>query len=543
MPTFDWNGEASTEVGSYGQINLFAAQNFTVIADKLALRVSAYDSKGDGYLTNSALFGIDANPSTDYGIRTSLLYKPSDDLSAQLILRYAYLRDGRDPYSLLGSVTSYTYDVQLFQPTWQERPTYGAILKVNDDLGPFQFTSISSFTQETIDFDFDVTLTPPGVPGLRLYTIRGNPPTQPITQEFRLTSPSGGTIDWLVGLYGDTIRNILAYPNKYDQVGVFPDTPPIVASDSDTRQSDVAVFGTLNYHLGSLTAGVGLRLNETKFKANVYVSPGATPNQANSITSRAALPKFSLSYFLPNGELLYADVAKGEQPGGVNTQSAIATAYEAETATSYEIGTKGQAMDRRFAYEAAAFYVRNANHQYQSNVFINGVLFQAITNIGLSRSYGTEANISWRPTPEISLHVGGGLLNAKWIRADYFGAAVDGKIIPNSPSATANIGAAYSRSVFNGLRADANVDMNYTGSLYWDIPNTAGSASPHYWLGDARIALGTNNGAWQVAFRVSNILGAKYWTEYYANFFPPPTPNIGAIGAPRQVMASVSVKW
>jgi iron complex outermembrane recepter protein len=97
-PSFDWSGETSAEVGSFNQMNVFAAQNFVIIPDQLALRLSGYDAKSAGWITNDAL-GIDGNPSTDYGIRAMLLYRPNDAWSALLTLRHSYIRNGADEYA------------------------------------------------------------------------------------------------------------------------------------------------------------------------------------------------------------------------------------------------------------------------------------------------------------------------------------------------------------------------------------------------------------------------------------------------------------
>jgi iron complex outermembrane recepter protein len=539
LPTMDWHGEGSAEVGGYGQINLFAVQNFPLIPDELALRVSAYDSKGDGYLTNSAL-GIGGPQTTDYGARAAFLFKPTDSFNALFTLRYSFLKNGFDQYPMIPSVTSFTYDVPFFQTSYQTRPTHGAILALNDDLESFRLTSISSYTWQHAGYNADFSLTPPGVPGIVQYTSSGNRPTEVVTQEFRLTSLSGSKFDWLVGLYGDIIKNVL--PNRLSQYNVFPSSSSMIVNDFATKRTDGAVFGTVNYRLGAFTLGAGLRLTETEFKADVFVVAGGAPNQDNSITSRAALPKITLSYALPNNQLLYANVAKGEEPGAVNTQSLVAAPYNSETATSYEIGTKGQALDRQFEYELAAFYVSNNNHQQQTNVQINGGLVQVISNIGESRTYGAESTLTWRATPHLTLGASGGYLNARWQRAAYFGTPIDGNTIPNAPSTTASLSAAYWRPAFDRLRFEANLDMGYTGSFYWDLVNTPGSAEPSYWMGNVRIALGEEHGTWQVACRMSNFLNTKYWTEYYPNFAGPGA-NFGAIGAPRQFMASIIVKY
>lgn len=547
-PTFDYHGEASAEVGSYSYLNLFAAQNLPLIDHKLALRLSGYDVKSDGYVSNSAL-GINGDPLTDYGVRAVLLFEPTDELSALLTLRHSYITNGADEYAPIAGVTSYTYDAPFFQPTFNRRSTYGAILKLDDNINSFTLTSISSFTSAQYSQSADISFTPPYVPGQTLLTLPGNRPTRVATQELRLTSPSAGQFTWLFGLYGAVITDVLLNQN-----GVANYPPPLdttVVNDFDTKRTDTAAFGTADYHLGPLTLEAGARLTQTRFRANVFVEAGGLPNQTGSITSRAVLPKASISYALPDGDLLYATVAKGMEPGAVNAVSVAPIPYRSETALSYEIGAKGKTRNRRFEYEVSAFYVNNDNHQFETNQYIaaEGGLVTLISNIGNSRTYGAEASATWLPMDGLTLEAATGYLDAKWTRASVFGAPIDGNTIPNAPRATASFSASYSRPVTNDLRFDTNFDMSYTDAMWWDLPNTPGSKERPHWLGSLKLSFGHEDQGWQIALRVSNILGAKYWTEYFPVFFPQGSypcdgcSNIGAIGAPREVFGSVSFKY
>jgi iron complex outermembrane receptor protein len=352
----------------------------------------------------------------------------------------------------------------------------------------------------------------------------------------------------LIGAYGAIIKNVLL-----NQIGAtFVPTPgiPTELYDFDTRRTDTAVFGTASYHLGPVRLDAGARLTETVYDAHIYEELGGLPNQHNSITSRAALPKFSISYALPNAGQVYATVAKGEEPGAVNTVSTAPIPYRSETSLSYETGIKGQGLDRKFEYDVAAFYVRNKDHQYQTSSF--DPVFGLVTltsNIGDSRTYGIEADATWRPTTALRFGISGGYLNAKWTQATYFGTPINGNEIPNAPMATADLSTGYSVPVFSNLKFDANFDVSYTDAMWWDLPNTPASKEPPHFLGNARIALGSDHRGWQVALRVANLFGAKYWTEYYPAFFPPgtqPCPgctDLGAPGARQQFFASVAYKY
>lgn len=304
------------------------------------------------------------------------------------VLAYQEVRLGRLHYS----DKVFTYDVPLFQPTSNRRQTTGAVLELNGQLDALKLTSISSYSRAPTTQTVAISFTPPNVPGQSLYTTAGIRPTEVSTQEFRITSPSGGKFEWLVGLYGADIRNVLLNQNAV--ANYQPPPMPMVVNDFDTKRTDAAIFGTTSYHFGTLTLETGVRLTQTKYRADIFVEAGGLPNQSAEITSRAALPKISLSHALPNGGQVYATVAKGEEPGAVNTVSTAPIPYNSEKSTSYEIGAKSEAANRQFQYEVAVFYIKDVNHQFQTNQYIasEGGLVTLTAKIGDSRSYGVEAS-------------------------------------------------------------------------------------------------------------------------------------------------------
>jgi outer membrane receptor protein involved in Fe transport len=418
-----------------------------------------------------------------------------------------------------------------------------------DDLGFAKFTSISSYTNSNSAFNIDASQTPPGQPGENSYTLPHNRPTEVTTQELRLTSPSGGHFEWLVGLYGAIIKNVIL-----NQIGAsYLPTPdvPTELYDFDTRRTDTAAFGTLAYHLGPVRLDAGARATRTLYEAQLWVDAPGPPDQYGTIISRGVLPKFSLSYTLPDGAQIYATAAKGEEPGAINTNSGAPVPYLAETAWSYELGAKGELLDRRLEYELAGFYVSNHNQQFQSNLAVPNLgLLAVTTNIGDSRSSGAETSINWRLSDRWRLGLSGGYLDALWLHASYFGQPIDGLQVQNSPHVTTSTNIGYSQPVFNGLRFDANFDMSYTDAMWWDPPNTPGTKEHPHFLGDARVALGTDGRGWQVALRGTNLLGAKYWTEYVPGVYPPGVAppcagctDLGTPGARRQFFGSVTYKY
>ena len=72
--------------------------------------------------------------------------------------------------------------------------------------------------------------------------------------------------------------------------------------------------------------------------------------------------RFALDYTLPNGSLLYASYAKGFASGGFNNDDRV-SAFPAETADNYEIGTKGTYLDGKLQVNANVFLFDYINNQ------------------------------------------------------------------------------------------------------------------------------------------------------------------------------------
>tara|TARA_A100001388_G_scaffold261141_1_gene229785 strand:- start:339 stop:2834 length:2496 start_codon:yes stop_codon:yes gene_type:complete len=72
--------------------------------------------------------------------------------------------------------------------------------------------------------------------------------------------------------------------------------------------------------------------------------------------------RLALDYTLPNGSLLYASYAKGFASGGFNNDDRV-SAFPAETADNYEIGTKGVYLDGKLQVNANIFIFDYINNQ------------------------------------------------------------------------------------------------------------------------------------------------------------------------------------
>ena len=91
-PSHDRNGFFEVVGGDYGLVNLNAAMNTSLIADKLAMRTTIFTSERDGYVKNlSDSNGPKLNDRDRQGGRLQFLFTPSDRTSMRVIMDYAKL--------------------------------------------------------------------------------------------------------------------------------------------------------------------------------------------------------------------------------------------------------------------------------------------------------------------------------------------------------------------------------------------------------------------------------------------------------------------
>lgn len=179
---------------------------------------------------------------------------------------------------------------------------------------------------------------------------------------------------------------------------------------------NIAIFGVVQYDLTdqfSITAEGRYqeeRIRTTAQAATVQAGNIGLPVNAER-TFKKFMPRITLDYKLSNDNLLYAVFAQGQKPGGFNGAAAISIgrpSYEAEDATSYELGVKNTFLDGGLIINLAGFYNTITGYQLTQPVQIINppqapITTSAIENAGDARIYGFELEISAKPSREITL--------------------------------------------------------------------------------------------------------------------------------------------
>ncbi|MGL5837503.1 MAG: TonB-dependent receptor [Sphingorhabdus sp.] len=85
----EFEGYANATYGNYDLFNLQGGITAPVVEGTLGLRLSGAYRKRDGYVTSSALSGIQSNNRNRYLVRGQLLFEPNSDVSMRLIADYS----------------------------------------------------------------------------------------------------------------------------------------------------------------------------------------------------------------------------------------------------------------------------------------------------------------------------------------------------------------------------------------------------------------------------------------------------------------------
>ena len=433
-------------------------------------------------------------------VRLAALWKPNDDFKAQLSYYYQRAAAGGFPYVATQSAAYNQWispNTQLpgtnLIPQLYNSPVPGGAgrlssatnslegtndsvnlvaLEADYDLGFATLTSSSSWARHDNATDTDLTA---------LYTnfyfyqnFYGQNPRSFIqghdrfddkvwSQEFRLASKSGGTFDWVAGVFYKDQKTFIQEHEYYPGYDAFyancPQTVPSDAlgvngstcglgeyidsgatsvagiplvrdqayiGDFETRFKDLAAFGELTWHVTSAWSVTGgtrafkQTVNQAQQTGLLFDGPGFAANEQLSDEFRRALWKVNTAYQLDKTDLVYATWSQGFRRGGVNALPptepvgytdqngvfhdhyvlpAALNHLAPDKVDNYEVGAKGT-LAGRFSYSVAVYDMEW--HNVQEGVQLTPLVLPAALNIGDAQSRGVEMEFN----ASITRHLG-----------------------------------------------------------------------------------------------------------------------------------------
>ncbi len=530
------------------------------LGEKLALRLVVSDLYRSGWIDNIAVSPFPVNlaspvqgnvlaaPVTNVfhhandeqlsGVRLSLLYKPSDDLSILATAFDQHLHLGG--YDLLDGSPDSAVPSRVYKAHYEAFPLREGVrddvsifgVTVNANLGFADLTSATSYfsrlgvqtqdASESIYYSNRVNTNgvfTPGAPFVPVpYSERD--PSHQFSQEIRLSSHDSGGLHWVGGVFYSELHSV------WNEIGESPlNASPTVPDGSyfiswnPYSVKQTAIFADGSYKItDQWKISAGVRWYTYKSEQDEFSwgldGPNFTPPATSLVTTasdRGFNPRINLSY-TPTADLTtYATVSKGFRPGGANQilPTPFCTPgdlkFGPDAAWNYEIGEKAKMFDNWLTINSDVYYIKWTGIQ---QVLTLPCGYQFYTNAGDGRSFGPELEINAKLSSDWSASFSGAWTDSKITNpnAKYtdfltnIATNPDGVTHPCNTGAscqppimnvtkdTASLSVTYSTTVMSDYQLSARIADQFVGSSH-DVAYYFNYTLPSYNLANARVSL------------------------------------------------------
>ncbi len=419
------------------------------VSDQLAFRIAAKYTESKGFIDNTVL-GIREPAIEEAVVRGSALWRPTENLTVEAKFTYGTqdVNSGLD------------VEVQGCTPGTPVQPTC-----VNSDGSPvdstLNFVRATNFVEErTLDYrigvltaaynfdgyiltattgyydiesdflvDLDGTAEATTAAASRLAVSQFDEADQ-VTQEIRFASPTGDTIEWVVGLF---FQNENSGFDNFLLQSLVPPAPNAVGLTTIREQNakQYSVFGSLTYNFQEdLRMIFDLRYvrapKDTTISSNTLTAiPGnGIPDVTNATllappvfntlerTDDDFLPGVTVQYDISDNANVYGSFKQGFKAGGFSqfastpgATTGFAAGFEPEKVNAFEVGAKGTLINNRLLGSVTLFRSIFKDRQVASLIAsLPGApqaFTQQITNAARSVSQGIEFEASGRIFEEL----------------------------------------------------------------------------------------------------------------------------------------------
>ena len=532
-------GLAHGDVGGAGKGYL----NIPLLNGTAAVRVSGYYESLPGWVDNKLLGATKVNDGYRDGGRVGVLWRPTADLTlrATAVLQ-SHIANGSDlldvggaaapsaKYQLVGGYNSNRYEEDS---TRSKIALYA--LNIDYDFHSLRFQSITSYGIVHESFLVDETAYAglySSITGQSSFiSDRDTHSLAKFNQELRVSSEPGSTLfghafDWQVG--GFYTHERVAFVLNWDGLS-FPGSVrlpeplgTVYAFNVPSSYQDIAGYADATFHFTpkfDIEFGGRVAAN----KQTGQVTEGGLLTGLPSLTTLPAIHTsetvltYSVAprYHLTSDVLLYGRVASGYRPGGPEIPlpgqpASVPSSFHSDSTVNYELGLKGQFLDRSVTIDLAAFYIDWSNVQIEQLVLANGHSYSITGNGGTAVSQGVEWDLSWTPLSGLTLGVIGAYTDAKLTQDAPGVGGLKGDRLAYVPDLSNTVNINYEWRAFGDYRAYVGGGWTYTGSRVNDIPERDRLPSYSTFL----LRTGLKTGRYSAEIYAKNIGDARGITSY-----------------------------
>ncbi|MCC5870403.1 MAG: TonB-dependent receptor, partial [Gammaproteobacteria bacterium] len=340
-PTDELQSDITLSVAEYGERELYGSVSGPLVDGQVYYLLSARHYTYDGHYRNEGTGGGRAGGEESSSLSGALFWTPTDRLD--ITLRAAYSEDDDDhiafrlqpsqfnncfPDAPLGyfcgpvqRFDAVELNLDVLPDPGLQRDTSRFSLSADLDVGAVTFTSISSYTRERTriqrDNDFLDTNNNPLIflPFLSVEAFRtfDRSNLYDLSQELRVSSDPGQRLRWLTGVYLYRERES---GESGSGVNLFETTPT-----APRRVTNRAAYGAVEFDLtDQLTASAEIRHARDRIQTESRSTANGEERVVDlSNTFVSTTPRATLRYAFSDSLMAYANVARGNKPGGFNT--------------------------------------------------------------------------------------------------------------------------------------------------------------------------------------------------------------------------------
>lgn len=539
------------------------------INNNLAYHAAAFYRTQDGNVDN-LYTGHHVNDQDSYGFRGKLGWR-SDDQRSSVLFNTDYSRLNSNCCALPLVVASNNPravntrtqvgrnndDVNNDVTPFVRQKNYGASLTANIALGDYMLTSITAWRKfdniSNVDLDDTQGMFIPNN-----YNIESS---RAKSQELRIASPLGETIDYVAGLYyfdGSVYNflyrnglNIGAVSTVNPDGGIVPIVPGegVLTGNSVVGTRNASAFGQANWHITDKFTLTGGARYIDEHQTLRFVRPvsgyfnGANQPATNPAfgpvtghyNDTATIGKLSASYAFTPDVTGYASYSTGYKGEGIAATLGLTAAQfaqlpaPAETSHLLEAGLKTQLWDHRLVLNLTGFKTRFDHYQAQTYNAASGLVI--LTSAGRVDINGVELEATARPTQNLTLSGGVTYLDAKFADVPngpcYTGQTaaqgcvpsapgkpavqnLNGKPFMNAPTWRTTINARYERPMGDGLRGYVQGDYRWQDNVVFDISQNPRMTQAAYGVADFYTGVIFGGGTYDLGLFVKNVFDKQY---------------------------------
>jgi outer membrane receptor protein involved in Fe transport len=395
-----------------------------------------------------------------------------------------------------------------------------------------------------------------------------------ITQELRANTDLQGPVNAMAGLYFEhSSRPFLGSPELFNSYNPAAGNYATAIMDSHTKDSYLSAFAQLRWNiLPNLELAGGARWIHDK-KHETVEDLTANPAFPNLLPVGTVLhasykdtnvsPEVTLTWHPQRDQTLYVAFKTGYKAGGLSNpflpprdQTAQGLVFKPEKAKGFEGGYKATMLDRRLRFDVEAYRYNYRDLQVVAFLPPSKYILQ---NAASSRIQGVQGSAEWLATDALTLRGNFGYNSAKYrsfTTAQCYqgqnpatgcvGGVQDlsGKPLFNAPKFSMMVGGDYRLPPISGFATTVSASATHSSSYNAATDFSPGGHQKGFWLIDAAIRTGPENGRFEIALIGRNLTNAYYfgnvvgWSGSGSN-----NQYVGFFNRPREVALQATARF